>query len=401
MRGRQARALRSDLERALALHKQQQLDAAAKLYRRILDVAPDHADALQLLGAIEGQQGRFERSVELLRRAVATAPDSAIAHNNLGNALASMHRHEEALASFERSLQLKADNPKALRNRSNALRKLHRIGEALASIDRALELQPDYAEAQVTRGELLQEMHRPDEAVACFRAALAGGKDVATLHYVLASLGAEPTPDGAPLAYVKGLFDQYAGSFDRHLVGVLKYQTPQLLVDLLQRVASPAPGVVADLGCGTGLCGALLRPLATRLVGVDLSDGMLGRARETGHYDELFCAELVGWLAEAPPGFDLALAADVLIYLGALDKVFAGVARVLRPGGWFVFSLEADRGDGYTLQPNRRFAHSRTYVEAQAARHGLDVVAAEPAVLREDGNKPVDGLLVVLRRAGD
>lgn len=399
MRGRQARALRAELERALVLHKQQQLDAAAKLYRRILDTAPDHADALQLLGAIEGQQGRFERSLELLHRAVASAPDSAIAHNNLGNALASMHRHQQALSAFERSLQLKPDNPKALCNRANALRKLNRLDEALASVERALELQPGYPEALVTRGELLQALRRPGEAVASFRAALAAGKDVATLHYVLASLGAEPTPDGAPLDYVKGLFDQYAGSFDHHLVEVLNYRTPQLLVDLLQRIAAPAPAVVADLGCGTGLCGPLLRPLATRLVGVDLSDRMLERARQAGHYDELVCSELVAWLAGAVPGFDIAVAADVLIYLGPLDRVFAGIARVLQPGGWFVFSVEAGGGDGYALQPNRRFAHSLPYVEAQAASHGLAVVAVEPAVLREDGNKPVDGLLVVLRRA--
>jgi len=399
MRGREKRALQAELDRALALHRQQQLDAAAALYRRILKAAPDHFDALQLLGAIEGQRGRHDEAIALLRKAVAHKPDSANAHNNLGSSLASLQRHAEALAAFERALALRPDSPKALRNRGNALRKLNRLPEALASLDRALELQPDYSDAMVSRAELLLSLHRHEEAAAAFRAALAGGKDLAMLHHALASLGAAPAPPQAPADYVKALFDDYATAFDAHLVEVLKYRTPQRLVEALQRSLPAGQHDVLELGCGTGLCGPLLRPLARRLVGIDLSDGMLARARAAGHYDELACAELVAWLGACETHFDVVLAADVLIYLGDLAPTFAGVARVLRPGGRFALSVErCDDAHDYRLQPSRRYAHSQRYLAGLAARHGFAVESATPAVLREDASREIDGLLLVLAR---
>lgn len=398
MRGRQARALAADLERALALHRQQDFDAAAKIYRAILKTTPEQADALQLLGAIEGQQGRFESAIALLRRAVAAAPDSAIALNNLGNALASVQRHADALACFERSLQLKPDNPKALRNQGNALRKLNRLAEALTSIERVLALQPGSIEATVDRGELLAALGRREEAIACFRAAQAGGKDLSTLGYVLASLGAGETPGQAPRDYVKRLYDQYASSFEHHLVDVLGYRTPKELAQALQPLLPAPPVHIVDLGCGTGLCGAVLRPLAQRLVGVDLSDGMLARARATGLYDELACADLVAWLGGSTARFHAAAACDVLIYLGDLDGVFAGVRQVLHPQGHFAFSVEASPGEHFELRPTRRYAHSRAYLERLAAAHGFRVVSLDASVLRQDSNAPVDGLLGVLQR---
>jgi predicted TPR repeat methyltransferase len=400
MRGRQQRALQPDFDRALALHKGQQLDLAAQAYRRILKAAPDHFDALQLLGAIEGQQGHFDEALTLLREAIALKPDSANAHNNLGTTLASMQRHSAALASFERSLELRPDNPKALRNRGNALRKLNRLPEALVSLDRALELQPDFTDAMASRGETLQGLGRFAEAADAFRCALAGGKDLEMLQYALAALGMVPTPSAAPQAYVKGLFDDYAPAFDTHLMQVLKCRTPQLLAEQLGRVVEQGPLDIVDLGCGTGLCGPLLRPLAKRLVGVDLSEGMLARARATGHYERLDCAELAGWLGSCDERFDAAMCSDVLIYLGDLAASFAGVARVLRPGGVFVFSVEAAGDDvDFRLLPSRRYAHSAPYLRRLAQEHGLAVIDLQRAVLREDNGEEVPGLLVAMRRA--
>lgn len=397
MRGRQARALRADLDRGLALHRQEQFDAAAAIYRAILKAAPEHPDALQLLGAIEGQQGRFDSAITLLRRAVAASPRSAVAHNNLGNALASVQRHADALVCFERSLQLKPDNPKALRNQGNALRKLNRLPEALASIERVLELQPGSIEATIDRGELLASLGRREEAIECFHTAMRGGKDLQTLRYVLASLGAAEAPEQAPPDYIKGLYDQYASSFDHHLVGVLGYRTPRQLLEALQPLLPAATALhIVDLGCGTGLFGALLKPLAQRLVGVDISDGMLERARATGHYDELARAELVAWLDASTARFHLVAACDVLIYLGGLDALFRAVRRVLQPGGVFAFSVEAGEGDRFELRATRRYAHSRTYLQRLAAEHGFRVAVLEDSVLRHDADQPVQGLLVVL-----
>lgn len=394
---RREKALAEDLAKALKLHRQGQLARAELYYRKVLALEPAHFDALHLLGVVEGQNGNFDIALDLLQRAVALKPEHPAALNNLGNTLGSLKRHEEALAVFDRSLAQRPDDAKALRNRGTTLRGLKRNAEALESFDRALALKPDFADAVVSRAETLQELGRLPEAIEAFRAALEHGKDVALIRYALAALGDEPTPPTAPPAYVAGLFDTYADSFDAHLVGELGYRAPDLLVALLKRFTG-APGEVVDLGCGTGLCAPLLEPLATRLVGVDLSGGMLAKARETGRYQALERDDLAAHLEAHPAGYDIAVAADVFIYIGDLDPVLAAAARSLRPGGLLAFSLEEAAEGDFTLRTTRRFAHSRAYIERTAAAHGLRTEAIEHQALRHDRGGDVAGLLVVLRR---
>lgn len=388
----------TDFQRGLALHQQGRLDEAEGLYRSALKRAPAHFDSLHLLGVIAGQTNRFDEAHQLLTRALAQRPDSAPALTNLGNVLGNLGRHLEAIQTFERALALRPDDAKALRNRGTSLRALERPEDALASFDAALALKPDYAEALIGRAEALLTLHRRGDAIKAFRQALPLGMDVEQIRYALASLGDEPAPPTAPPRYVEELFDSYSQNFDRHLVGKLAYRTPELLVAELQRAHPQAGSDVIDLGCGTGLCGPLLRPLARRLTGVDLSSQMLARAQDLGLYDELLHADLTAALAGPPARFDIAVAADVFVYIGDLDAVFAATAAALRPGGLFAFSVEAGEGADFQLNPRRRYAHSLAYLQRLAAAHGFGVESATQSVIRKEDDEPVNGLLVIMRR---
>ena len=393
-------ALAATSRRAIELHQQGQLAQAESLYRQILTAMPTHFDSLHLLGVIKGQQNEFAAAVPFFEQALGVNPDSASAFNNFGNVLQALGRYHGALASYDRSLALRPDNPKGLMHRGNVLRKLRRPDEALASYDRALRLQPDYVDALIHRGGVLTDMGRHDEAVGAYRQALASGGDAQRIMYSLACLGAEAAPKASPVEYVKGLFDQYADTFDEHLVETLEYKTPTVLVDVMRTLLMPAAGPldVLDLGCGTGLCGPLLRPLARTLVGVDLSPKMLAKAGERGGYDDLVCAELSAYLAGQPQRFDLGVAADVFVYIGDLSEVFTGMHQVLRPGGLFGFSVEAGDETDFILQPTHRFAHSLGYMRRLAAAHGFAIESVESRVIRRNRDVDVSGYLVVMRR---
>jgi predicted TPR repeat methyltransferase len=393
-------ALAAESRRAIELHQQGHLMEAESLYRRILTAMPMHFDSLHLLGVIKAQQNEFAAALPFFEQAVRVNPASASAFNNFGNVLHALGRYDQALASYDRSLALRADNAKALMHRGNTLRKLQRPDEALASYDRALRLRPDYAEALIHRGGALTEMGRYDEAVAAYRQALASGGDAPRIIYSLACLGAEAVPKASPMEYVKGLFDQYADAFDEHLVEALEYKTPTFLVDALRALMPPDTGSldVVDLGCGTGLCGPLLRPLARTLVGVDLSPKMLAKAGERGGYDELVCAEVAAYLAGQPQRFDVGVAADVFVYIGDLSEVFTGMRKVLRPGGWFGFSVEAGDGTDFILRPSHRFAHSLDYLRRLAASEGFMIRSLESRVLRKNRGTDVPGHLVIMQR---
>ncbi len=177
---------------------------------------------------------------------------------------------------------------------------------------------------------MLEQNGRQDEAIAFYRAAVRMRPDSRRLRFQLAALTGEEKFDVAPPEYVASVFDNYAGRFDRHLTEHLKYQAPELVVEALDAAGIPRDGDIVDLGCGTGLCGKLLRARARRIVGVDLSSNMVGQAYERKVYDDLFVDEIVAFLSTRFTQFDLAVAADVLIYFGDLRKVLAAAGQAAR-----------------------------------------------------------------------
>jgi predicted TPR repeat methyltransferase len=181
----------------------------------------------------------------------------------------------------------------------------------------------------------------------------------------------------------------------------LRYQAPQALRAAVGEVLGGGHGGVAilDLGCGTGLSGLPFRDLAARLDGVDLSPRMLAQAAARGIYDALTTADAVEFLAARPAGWDLIVAADMLMYLGDLGPLLAGAAGALRPGGLVAASVEQSRTGEVVLQPSRRYAHPAEHVRARAAAAGLTVRLMREFTPRWDAGRPVPGLLFVLGRA--
>jgi predicted O-linked N-acetylglucosamine transferase (SPINDLY family) len=161
------------LQQAIACHQRGALAEAELLYREILAQAPDHFDALHLLGVLQTQTGNHEQATLLIRRAIALNPDHAAAHSNLGLALHQCRQLTEALESFDRALAHNPAHAAALYNRGNVLRELKRPAEALDSYDRALALKPDHADALCNRGSALRELKRPGDALASYDRALA------------------------------------------------------------------------------------------------------------------------------------------------------------------------------------------------------------------------------------
>jgi predicted TPR repeat methyltransferase len=240
-------------------------------------------------------------------------------------------------------------------------------------------------------------------ALAALEGKLGGDGSKATdSHYALASLLRIFPPAQSPRAGITQLFDGYAARFDQHLAGKLGYRVPSLIAVAIAETKPAKPLDVLDLGCGTGLCGAALRPLARWLHGVDLSAAMIEKSRDRGLYDELTCRDMLDALRDPAvrQRYDLIAAADVFIYVGDLVPVFEAVADVLRPGGLFAFSVEAGFGDRYHLEPTRRYVHSRPYLEHLARILGFTTERFESITVRTEGGQPVPGHLVLLRIGG-
>lgn len=278
--------------------------------------------------------------------------------------------------------------------------------EAAADLARqVLERAPRFAPAHALLGRAAAELGLQGEAVEALRRALElEPEDVLGVRLDLARLGALRPDEAMTDSYVRALFDEYAPKFDRHLTKSLGYRGPELIADALRRACSRQIrdyrfGLTLDLGCGTGLMGQALDGLCEALVGVDLSPRMLEKAAQTKLYDEFHQGELVSFLKGRADGqADLVVAADVFVYMAALDDAFREAHRVLKREGLFAFTVQAHEGEGFALGADARYAHSESYLRKLADANGFATVIFERVSTREDRGVPVPGFLVVLQR---
>ena len=167
---------------AQALYGQGKLEEAKQGYQVIINIQPNHTNAMTMLGTIYFQQGQFEAGVPIVQRSLQLNNAQPEAYSNLGNALNSLNRHEEAIANYDRAIALKPDYAGAYSNRGIALQSLNRHEEAIASYDRAIALKPDYAEAYYNRSNPLHSLNRHEEALASYDHAIALKPDYADAY---------------------------------------------------------------------------------------------------------------------------------------------------------------------------------------------------------------------------
>ena len=302
-------------------------------------------------------------------------------------------RHQDMLEATSQLLMLDADSPDAWWLHAEALHRLQQHDAALAAFDKLLTFDPTLHRVWSQKAGLLKDLGRNADALAAFEQVLAHGGDADLNGYYIASLNGLNPPSAPPRSYVQGLFDDYAEHFDTHLVKVLGYQAHTVLVENLKGIGKNSYRFALDLGCGTGLCAPLLRNQVSRLEGVDLSSRMLDKARELDMYDRLVQADVAEHLHTTDQRYDLLLSCDVFIYVGALDTVFSGAARVLETGGVFCFSVEgADDSQDFHLTTSQRYTHSDRYLRALAAMHGFVLVKTLALPIRQDQQQNIDGL---------
>lgn len=338
-------------------------------------------------------------------RALALDPRQARAWYRLGNVREEQGRDGDAVACFDKAVTFDPANAQAWNNLGGARQRLGREEQAIAAYRRAMAADPFLPQPCLNLGRLA--VTRGDHALAaeCFQAGLAHHPgDPTFVHLVAATAGSNTVR--APDAYVTALFDGLAPRFEQHLVQDLEYRVPDALAQLvrpaLQAVRSAGSRARAvDLGCGTGLVGVALAAAGAEITGVDLSPRMLEIAARRGVYARLEQGELIAVMKGIPSGsVQAVLAADVFIYVGNLEAVFAEVARVLAPGGLFAMSVEGLEDGSYQLRPTGRYAQSAGYLRSLAAQSGMQERSMERAHIRSEGRVPVEGWIALFAKAG-
>lgn len=414
------------------LRAQGKLDAAVAAYERARQLRPDWAEAHGALGNALYDQHKLPEAAAAYRQAIALKPALPIAHFNLGRVLHEQSLHTDAIAALKKAIELRGNWPEAHNRLGNVLWDENQLDAAADAYTKAIALRPEYPAPNWSLGKILLIQGKPADALVCFQRVVEKNPTLARaythLGYALSQMGRpeeanaqyveavrlEPDSDlkqfkiavlsgnnsakRVPAEYLRTLFDRYADTFDRHLVDRLDYRVPQ---QLLEAVVADKPGgnwEVLDLGCGTGLCGQQIRSRARWLAGVDIAPAMIRAAAARRIYDELFTDDLIPVLDKKPGSYDVILAGDVLIYVGDVSDLMPAVARALRSGGLFAFSIEHYDGSGYFLHSEERFAHSLPYIRDLAARAGLKEHSVQKVALRKQAGQDVSGYIILLAK---
>lgn len=419
------------LQEAIKYHQSGEIEKAKYRYTKILKSDPSNVNALNFYGMLESQHGDLGLAERLITRSVSLDPSYADAQNNLGNCLIIQGKIDEADKTYRRAHELRpvdinpminlgvlarcsgefeeAENwyakALAINEKSNiALVCLAGLQEArgqyddaMASYQKALEIDDTFTPLFANYGKLLTRLNRPEDAARLYEKQLQHNPDDATAQHMLFALSGENTPDRASNNFVSTLFDRFATSFDQ-VLETLEYKAPLLVGELVREYYPQTDNSlsVLDAGCGTGLCGEHLRPVAKNIIGIDLSGEMLRRAKLCEHYDALVKTEIIEYLQTTKSEFDLIVSADTFCYFGKMDEVCQAAFAVFNKDGKFIFTVEQHLEDTpeYLLQTHGRYSHSKTYIERCLTNAGFSILTNQTVTLRKERGEPVRGMLI-------
>lgn len=141
---------------------------------------------------------------------------------------------------------------------------------------------------------------------------------------------------------IASFYDAWAADYNDTL-DEWNYKSPEIAAGLMRRYLG-RDGRILDAGCGTGLTGVTLQKAGfERVTGIDISADSLRQAAATGAYERVMQVNMqVRPFPFEAAGFDGLECIGVLTYLPETAETFREFCRLVRPGGYIIFSQRND-----------------------------------------------------------
>ncbi|MBF0324789.1 MAG: methyltransferase domain-containing protein [Alphaproteobacteria bacterium] len=184
-----------------------------------------------------------------------------------------------------------------------------------------------------------------------------------------------PLADAPPPAHeIVAEYSDKAGGYDDD--SVHRNSVDGIAPHLTQGLGGRAGQTIIDAGCGTGLAGRHLRPLAERLIGIDLSPDMVARCRDSGLYDTVIEGDLIAALNGMPGQAGGIAILGCAYYFPDLAPMLTAARNALVPGGRLMlidFPAAGAKSVRQTIGGTRRYCRSAETMRDLAAAAGLVV----------------------------
>ena len=173
-------------QRALEFHNSKDMVQAEGICREILRHAPQHANALHLLGIIARDSDRPDLAIESMNKAIDVNPAKPGFHFSLSTVLAAQGKSDEAVAELRTALELAPKFPEAYLNLGALLERENRLTEALPYCQRAVELSPKSSHARYNLANVVSHLGRVEEAIGHYEHVIELKPDYPKAHWNLA-----------------------------------------------------------------------------------------------------------------------------------------------------------------------------------------------------------------------
>ena len=423
-------------KKATSKHNAKNYVAAENFYKKILKISASHVDANYMLGSLYAEQNRLSKALLHTQKAQQFAPTSPYIHNNLGNIYRLSGDFENAEKHYLAALSIKTDLIEAYNNLAILYRRQQKISNAIELYLQALAINPDFVAARYNLGKTYLIINEFAQAKACFDKILAHTPNHALSHnelgncymrtheseqaighfnsYLalvkndecgvkmkLAYLNSGEMPARLAPEIVTQTYEQKATTWDQDIKRPnMEFLGPQIIAATVEKTRQKFPHqAILDLGCGTGICGELLKPYIASIVGIDLSPHMLKIAQQKSIYTQLVCMDIESYLSSSTEQFDLIVGSGILIFFADLHKIIDAVAQRLSTDGIFIFTLYKSDNGNISIRNNIHFAHSISHIEDCAKQAGLNVELTNEVIHEFDFGQPQWGYAVVLRKA--
>lgn len=164
------------LRRGLAAHEGNRLQEAEKIYRRVLDIAPNNREAEHLLATLLTRQGHHREALELFENCVSHMGANPAARCNYAIALEANGNIEHAIDEFRLALSYHGDFPTALFHLARLEKARGNYGQTIDLLGRMLNLHSGNFDAFLLFGEALNALGQYEAALMAFENAAEAAK---------------------------------------------------------------------------------------------------------------------------------------------------------------------------------------------------------------------------------
>ena len=161
--------IKENFDFALENHKKNNLQVAEEIYKKILDIDPNHFQSTVLLGTLYAQIKKFDLAKPLLQKAIQINPNYAETHYNLGLVFNGMSNPEKAISCYEKAIEINPHYPDAYNNLGNCYKESEDFETAVKFYEKAIEINPNYPDAYNNLGLIFKKLGEDDKAINCYK----------------------------------------------------------------------------------------------------------------------------------------------------------------------------------------------------------------------------------------